>query len=737
MATLFELAAKLTLDKSEFDKGVSDADSKGQGLGKKLSGALGVASKAVIAGVGAAATAIGTLTKTALDGYSSYEQLVGGVETLFTSSADKVMQYANVAYKTAGLSANQYMETATSFAASLLQSVGGNTEKAADLANQAIIDMSDNANKMGTDMEAIQNAYMGFSKQNYTMLDNLKLGYGGTKEEMYRLIEDAQKLDSSFHANTETVEKNGKAVQELSPTYADIVQAIHIVQENLGVAGTTAKEASTTIQGSVASMKSAWDNLTVGLADDTQDMGLLINNFVESAVIAVNNIVPRIKVILSGVANLVSEMVGVIGEQLPSLLNDLVPPLIQSATNLFTAVASALPGLMEIIIAQFPFVIQAVSGIIPMILEALLNLLPTLGQVATQGIATIVDGLNAAIPNLIPVATDVILTLVQGLLVNLPQLTQSALNLMMGFAQGVLNAIPQIVNRLPLLIQAIVNFFSSSIGMITNAGLKLLSALVKALPQIINSIVSALPQIIQAIVAFYASAYPQIVQAGITLLVGLIGALPQIINTIVGALPQLISAILNAFSSNIPAIMQAGVQLLTSLIGALPQIIATIVSAVPQIIAGLVNAFASFGSSMLDVGRKLVEGIWQGLVNSIGWIKDKITGWVGDVTSFIKNLFGIHSPSALMRDEVGLMLGRGVAEGIVGSIGDIQDASREMLGAIPDLEGRDFSLNVRRNLTDSYTDGVGRIEEIMRRFEQTIVLQLDDRELGRAVRGYV
>ena len=730
MATLFELAAKLTLDKSEFDNGIDDADKKGESLGQKLTGKLGLASKAVIAGVGAAATAIGGLTKTALDGYANFEQLEGGIKTLYgenTKATENMMRQASEAWKNAGMSANDYMETAIASSAALIGALGGDTEKAAELMDMSIIDMSDNVNKMGTSMEAIQNAYRGFSRGNFTMLDNLALGFAGTKEGMQQLLDKAE----------EYAAKNGEIRDFSITSYSDIVEAIHIVQNEMGITNTTAMEAKDTISGSLNAMKSAWDNLVVGLADDTQDMGALIDNFVKSAVIAVNNIVPRIKVILSGVANLVSEMVGVIGEQLPSLLNQLVPPLIQSATNLFTAVAGALPGLMEIIIAQFPFVIQAVSGIIPMILEALLNLLPTLGQVATQGIATIVDGLNAAIPNLIPVATDVILTLVQGLLVNLPQLTQSALNLMMGFAQGILNAIPQIVNRLPLLIQAIVNFFSSSIGMITDVGLKLLSALVKALPQIINSIVSALPQIIQAIVAFYASAQPQIVQAGITLLVSLIGALPQIINTIVGALPQLISAILNAFSSNIPAIMQAGVQLLTSLIGALPQIIATIVSAVPQIIAGLVNAFASFGSSMLDVGRKLVEGIWQGLVNSIGWIKDKITGWVGDVTGFIKNLFGIHSPSALMRDEVGLMLGRGVAEGIVGSIGDIQDASREMLGAIPDLEGRDFSLNVRRNLTDSYTDGVGRIEEIMRRFEQTIVLQLDDRELGRAVRGYV
>ena len=253
------------LDSSGAEKGL-------KGLGKSLVSVSKSAGKlafkgtaTAIAGTTAAITGLVTASTKA---YASYEQLVGGVDTLFKDSSKKVQQYAADAYKTAGMSGNEYMETVTSFSASLLQSLGGDTEKAADVANQAMIDMSDNANKMGTDMQSIQNAYQGFAKQNYTMLDNLKLGYGGTKEEMQRLLADAEKL-SGVHYDISN--------------FSDVTQAIHEIQNSLDITGTTAKEASTTIEGSANSMKAAWSNLLVGISDDTQDFDTLVNNFVESA----------------------------------------------------------------------------------------------------------------------------------------------------------------------------------------------------------------------------------------------------------------------------------------------------------------------------------------------------------------------------------------------------------------------------------------------------------------------
>ena len=260
----------------------------------KLKSGIGAVGKAFAAVGVAAAAGFVAISKSAVESYAEYEQLAGGVETLFKDSADVLMGYADKAYQTAGLSANDYMETVTSFSASLLQSLGGDTAAAADYADQAIIDMSDNANKMGTSIEMIQNAYQGFAKQNYTMLDNLKLGYGGTKEEMQRLLDDAEKISGIKY--------------DIS-SFADITQAIHVIQTELDITGTTALEASSTIQGSASAMKASWKNLMVGLADENANFDLLLENFIASVGTFAQNLIPRIKVALGGVINLIKELV--------------------------------------------------------------------------------------------------------------------------------------------------------------------------------------------------------------------------------------------------------------------------------------------------------------------------------------------------------------------------------------------------------------------------------------------
>lgn len=297
---VFDLFAKITLDSEDYERQLRKASDDTNSFADKLKSGLATAGKVAVAGLAATATAIAGLGKASIESYSEYEQLVGGVETLFGDSADAVMGYAENAFKTAGLSANEYMSTVTSFSASLLQSLGGDTEAAAQYANQAITDMSDNANKMGTSMESIQNAYQGFAKQNYTMLDNLKLGYGGTKEEMERLLQDADALSESFNLQ---VDESGNLVY----SYADIVDAIHIVQTEMGITGTTAAEASSTIQGSVDSTKAAWKNLVTGFTDANADMDKLFNDFVESAETAAKNIVPAIGRAVTGILKLLEE----------------------------------------------------------------------------------------------------------------------------------------------------------------------------------------------------------------------------------------------------------------------------------------------------------------------------------------------------------------------------------------------------------------------------------------------
>lgn len=286
---LFNLYAKVTLDTSDYEKGIGNATQQGNTFFDVLKANL--TSQAIISGAKKIADLFVKIGDAALNGYAEYEQLVGGVETLFKESSAKVQKYAENAYKTAGLSANDYMNTVTSFSASLLQSLGNDTEKAAEYADMAITDMSDNANKMGTTMDMIQNAYQGFAKQNYTMLDNLKLGYGGTKQEMERLLEDAEKIQQA----------NGKMVSYSIDSYADMVDAIHVVQTEMGITGTTALEASTTIEGSINSMKAAWSNLMVGVADENADISALTKQFVDSTMTAANNVFPRVEQMIKGV----------------------------------------------------------------------------------------------------------------------------------------------------------------------------------------------------------------------------------------------------------------------------------------------------------------------------------------------------------------------------------------------------------------------------------------------------
>ena len=254
----------------------SDFESKIGKVKQSISNTMATVAKVSAAAFTAVATGVTALTTQAVKNYAEYEQLVGGVETLFGESAKKVMEYANGAFKTAGMSANDYMETVTSFSASLLQSLGGDTAKAAEYADMAITDMSDNANKMGTNISMIQNAYQGFAKGNYTMLDNLKLGYGGTAREMARLINDSGVLGDTMKINIDDSKNLGAALQEVG--FAKITEAIHVMQERMGIAGTTMKEAGSTIQGSCAMMKAAWQNLLTGMADETQDFDTLLTN---------------------------------------------------------------------------------------------------------------------------------------------------------------------------------------------------------------------------------------------------------------------------------------------------------------------------------------------------------------------------------------------------------------------------------------------------------------------------
>lgn len=496
---LLDLFVKISVDTSEVDKNLGDTKEKALSFGDVLK--ANIAGQAIVAGVKAVAGAVKNIGEAAIQSYGEYEQLVGGVETLFKSSADTVMQYAANAYKTAGMSANEYMDTVTSFSASLLQSLGGDTDKAAQKADQAITDMADNANKMGTGMEMIQNAYQGFAKQNYTMLDNLKLGYGGTKEEMERLLADAEKLSGQKF--------------DIS-SYSDIVDAIHVVQTEMGITGTTAAEAASTIEGSGGSAKAAWANLITGIADDNADLDTLIGNFVSSVETAAGNIIPRVSAILGGISQLVT-----------SASTTIIPMVITTITD------------------NLPSLLQAAAALVGALGQGIIDSLPAITQAAIDILFFLSNGLIENLPTLIDGIVQVTMTIVQMLTSPdfLTQLIETAILLITTLAQGLIDAIPQLIAAVPLIIGNLLAAIIVELPNIIQMGIDLLFALIDGIIKCIPELVAAVPTLIIAFINGIVNNLDKIILAGpqiiVSLITGIIGAIPELI----AAVPRIIAAI--------------------------------------------------------------------------------------------------------------------------------------------------------------------------------------------------
>lgn len=469
MSDIFNLVGKVVIE------GIDDAKKKLNNLGEegekssgKLSSALSkvgdvakTMAKAVAVGVGATATAISVVGKQSLNAYADYEQLVGGVETLFKDSADKLMEYASQSYIAQGLSANEYMETATSFSASLLQGLEGDTEKAVEYTNRAITDMSDNANKMGTDISSIQNAYQGFAKQNYTMLDNLKLGYGGTKEEMARLIEDASKM-------TDVQKELGVSVDKNSLSFDNIVNAIHVMQTSMDITGTTSKEALGTISGSVNMLKGAWQNLLVGLSDDSQDFEVLMDNVATSLVAVVSNVMPRIQIIFKKLPTLVKGLT----PQLTQMVGELLPPLLESATALLQGIAEALPSLLGTITSTLISLFPQLLELFTTLMGVLVGALPSLAEMILSALPTLLPQIITALVSLTLMLIQNLSEVIQILIDNLPSIIESILTALLEnlpmIIQGLLTLVGMIVVQIPLILDGIltgvINFVSSLIN---------------------------------------------------------------------------------------------------------------------------------------------------------------------------------------------------------------------------------------------------------------------------------
>lgn len=638
MSPIMKLYAILGIKTDEFDDGLEGAEKKQSDFAKKAKKAFSIVSKASLAATAAAVAGVYKLTKAAVSGYAEYEQLVGGVETLFGTGgmsleeyaasvgktvdevADKydeltlaqntVLENADKAYKTAGLSANDYIETVTSFSASLISSLEGDTVKAAQYADMAIVDMSDNANKMGTDMESLQNAYAGFAKGNYTMLDNLKLGYGGTKEEMERLLETASEISG---------------IDYDIDSYADVVSAIHTLQESMGISGTTAKEAETTITGSLNSMKAAWANMIDGLGKDGSKIGPLVDQFSQTLTTFLGNLIPRISIVLTNISGMIQEIAPVIIALLPQLVRDVLPPLIASTKSILLAIGEVLPEIIDTIIELLPDILDA--GI--------------------EITFALIDGIIDALPELMDSITDLILKIADKLTEpdTLSKMIICSIDLIVALAEGLVRNVPKIIEKIPEIITNIVTAFKDNKDKIKDGALAL-----------VNALKDGFIWYVKSNIAIYKTIYNDVIKP-------IVDKIKELATNMATAAKEMITKLWDSMKTNVT-------NKLTSLYTYI----------VKPIIDKLKNLFDDTKNGILSVGGNLVEGMWNGINNKVEWIKEKVAGFGTTILNGIKSVFGIHSPSREFA-KVGMYMAQGLGIGFDNEMSDVARDIQSTLGS--------------------------------------------------------
>lgn len=595
-----------------------DTDSAGLSLGKRLGSAI----KGAIA-----SAAIGKAIAAAVSEGADLQQSIGGIETLFKESAEKVKQNAAEAYRTAGMSANEYMELTTSFSASLLQSLGNDTAKAADVADMAMVDMSDNMNKMGSNMEDIKNAYQGFAKQNYTMLDNLKLGYGGTKTEMERLLADAQKI-TGIEYNIDNL--------------ADVYSAIHVIQGELDITGTTAKEAATTLSGSLGAVKAAFKNVIGNLAigEDIKDELLALQETVST--FFVGNLLPMIGNVLMG-----------------------IPDMVKQAISIAVLNINLISGNADQIVAQgIQFVASLVSGIItgiPYLMESGLKLVTAFGSaiintdwiaVGTDMVNNLKSGLDLAAGEILGTDGNIINSVTTAITENLPVLLEKGNEIILNIANGIMMNSPQLI---------------------TSAGTMISEFIAGILPML-----------------------PIVLQAGADLLLNLVNGIISNLPQIAASAASAVAAITTTIGQNLPQILQSGIEIIGKLAAGLIRAIPTLVGKIPEIITSIRNKFE--GTDWGSIGMNIIRGIANGLSSAADQLWDAVKGVLGGFKENVLAFFGIKSPSRWGK-YVGEMIDAGIAGGVTGNLGIISDAAREVKksAAIPFSSEMTYSVSGKLN----------------------------------------
>ena len=616
---LLDLAVKITCD----DQASGEVDKIGDGIKNKL----GIAAKAGVAAVAAVGTATVAIGKTALDAYSNYEQLVGGIDTLFKASSGKMQQYAANAYQTAGVSANRYMEISTSFAAALISSLGGNTEAAADMANTAITDMSDNANKMGTSLETVQEAYMSLSRGNYEMLDSLKLGYGGTKSELERLLSDAEKFSAA----------QGKVRDFSVDSYSDIVEAIHIVQDEMGITGTTAEEAATTIEGSVNMAKAAWDNWLAGLGNEDADMEGLTDQLVQSVVTAGENIIPRVGQIMTTLGQTVADYAPGVGLYLRNALISVLPESVQGPMRDAFAGVDEVVGKLE---SVFNDNLKPAADAADSVFSAISSGVKTFGDAVNDLVLPAIDQLSPAFNDFfgaIQTAQPLLEFIANIIGVGLAAAISVAINLFAAITEVVafvITGFAQLYEDISGFVTGVVNFFTVDLP---NA----INALVQWFAQLPGNIAAFLSTVITNVVAWVANMASNAVSAGSQFISGIAGFL--------SALPGNIASWLSGVISTV--------------VGWVSQFASNATSAASQFASNLVDGLASIPGRVASIGSDIIQGMVNGVTGAAGKLIGAVKGAVDNAINAAKNLLGIHSPSRVFR-KIGQYTMQGAALGV-------------------------------------------------------------------------
>ena len=616
---LLDLAVKITCD----DQASGEVDKIGDGIKNKL----GIAAKAGVAAVAAVGTATVAIGKTALDAYSNYEQLVGGIDTLFKASSGKMQQYAANAYQTAGVSANRYMEISTSFAAALISSLGGNTEAAADMANTAITDMSDNANKMGTSLETVQEAYMSLSRGNYEMLDSLKLGYGGTKSELERLLSDAEKFSAA----------QGKVRDFSVDSYSDIVEAIHIVQDEMGITGTTAEEAATTIEGSVNMAKAAWDNWLAGLGNEDADMEGLTDQLVQSVVIAGKNIIPRVGQIMTTLGQTVADYAPGVGLYLRNALINVLPEAVQGPMRDAFAGVDKVVGKLE---SVFNDNLKPAADAADSVFSAISSGVKTFSDSVNDLVLPAIDQLSPAFEDFFGAiqAAQPLLEFIANIIgVGLAAAISVAIKLFAAITEVVafvITGFAQLYEDISGFVTGVVQFFTVDLP---NA----INMLVQWFAQLPGKIAAFLSMVIANVAAWVANMASNAVSAGSRFISGIAGFM--------SALPGNIASWLSGVISTV--------------VGWVSQFASNATSAASQFASNLINGLASIPGQVTSIGSNIIQGMVNGVTGAAGRLIDSVKGAVDDAINAAKNLLGIHSPSRVFR-KIGQYTMQGAALGV-------------------------------------------------------------------------